>query len=161
MKISDLSPGQLVAVSCGLATKHLNIIDDHEADLELVEWDRLAGLAALSLLIKGRRGWLARRLRDQAWPAWDKPHLGTVREVGLPWSGRKVGVLVALETDDKVARWLQAFGVEELTVTVPASMIKDYWDCMAELEAEKAKWKQGIAARTDKSIADLLDEGEA
>jgi hypothetical protein len=96
---------------------------------------------ALLLMLKGRRELLADRLRDNA-PivcGYGRRHRGVVREVGLPWGGRKVGVIVQIETNERMTRYLEKLGIAELIATVPASMIEDYWDYVAEMEAYKAE----------------------
>jgi hypothetical protein len=37
---------------------------------------------------------------------------------------------------------LHVLDIDALRVTVPASMLADYWDAMAELEAERQRWAE-------------------
>jgi hypothetical protein len=153
MRIREVQPGQIVAVSTGLAAKHLNVIDDPSADDELA--DSVGVLDALVLMSSGRREAIARRLNDNA-PIvghYGRMHRGVVREVGLPWGGRKVGVIVHLETNERMTRYLERLGIAELIVTVPASMLTDYWDYVAEMEMYKAEREAQLDARWEEHLA--------
>jgi hypothetical protein len=160
VRVADIKIGQIVAVSRGLAAKHLNILDDEEADLELAESGRISGFGALLLLEGGRRGWLAVRLRGG--PLGDgqlfaPPYRATVREVGLPWGGKKAGVLVEIETPENLAGSLQMLGIEAVTAVVPSSMLEDYWDAIAQVEAAKQAFLASLEQITRQAEM-ILDE---
>jgi hypothetical protein len=53
--------------------------------------------------------------------------------------GRKGGVLIKLiDLPESITALLDAFDIQQLHAVVPASMVGDYWDTVAEIAVERA-----------------------
>jgi hypothetical protein len=180
MRFADVHVGQAVAVSANLKGKHINMPELPAADrgvwlgrydLRPLAWERLqerrlSGDAFWRMGLDGLPATLAREMNKH--PNAERGlrfHRGVVREVGLPWGGRRVGVVVDVEVprDDR-GRWERSWAYEitevapladtvsvtvpgVVSTTVPAVMLTDYDAAVLEATRQVMSAQAYMAAR--------------